>query len=460
MTRPAKSILYVGCPGAERVDTEQILGDAGVGVVWADSTACAMHELQRHDMPVLLDLSRGAAALQIARDLRARRASTVIFAVVDVRRPDLTTEAVLAGVADVFARPLGGWRVAGAIERELTYQTRHFARGAADGGEMERLTDAVDLYAHSPAMREVLPLIARAASMRAGVLIRGEEGTGRQAVARAIHAADGGKGPFVVVNCAEHDGDTLEIALFGAPAHHSSTDQARGLERVSLGGRLYEVLGGTLYLQHVAEAPARVQARVARLVRDREAVLADTNQPIAFDVRPVAGVDAGFDTAVQEGRVRDDLFRRLSVIRINIPPLRSRREDIAALANSFLREICASLRIPAKTFSRPALSLLAALPWRGNAAELQSVLASVVAGVHGSRSIALEDVLTHVRLDGGGQSFGHGGTLKQARARFEREYIASVLEQHRGRISDAAKALGIQRTNLYRKMRVLRVSRR
>jgi two-component system nitrogen regulation response regulator NtrX len=279
--------------------------------------------------------------------------------------------------------------------------------------------------------------------------------------ARAIHQLQNDvTAAFVTVNCGACDGDELDALLFGSAARQQHGDHAsRGLERVSRHGRLHEALGGTIYLQNIAEAPTRVQARLARLLRDREAVLAETNQSIGFDVRPMAGVDPEFDEAVQEGRVRDDLFRRLSVIRIDMPPLRSRREDIPALANCFLREMCASLRIPPKTLSRSALSLIAALPWRGNAAELRTLLESVVTGLQGGRAIGLEDVLAHVRLGGGSVVFSNGGTLKQARARFEREYITAVLEQHRGRISDAARALGIQRTNLYRKMRSLRVVR-
>jgi len=143
-----------------------------------------------------------------------------------------------------------------------------------------------------------------------------------------------------------------------------------------------------------------------------------------------------------------------------MPPLRNRREDIPAIANYFLRNICAAQRLTPKTFSRSGLALLAALPWRGNGPELEAVLSLVVGKLlHGGSSIALEDILLNVRLDGGPATVSAGGTLKQARARFEREYISAVLEQHRGRISDAAKALGIQRTNLYRKLRSLRVSR-
>ena len=117
------SVLYLGCPAGERDDAERLLRDGHVSVVWADNVAYALDELGRRDMPVLVDLSRGAAALQLAQEIRAHRASTLMFAVVDERRPDLTTEAVLAGVADVFARPLGGRRVAGAIERELNYES-------------------------------------------------------------------------------------------------------------------------------------------------------------------------------------------------------------------------------------------------------------------------------------------------------------------------------------------------
>jgi two-component system, NtrC family, nitrogen regulation response regulator NtrX len=452
------SVLYLGCPASERADAENLLSAGQVSVVWADDLACALDALHRRDMPVLLDLSRGAAALQLAHDLRIHRASTLMFAVVDERRPDLTTEAVLAGMADVFARPLGGRRVASAIEREQRHGSRD-GNGAASHGVDD------GLYSQSLAMREVMTAIADAATKRAGVLIRGEEGTGRQIVARAIHVRQHfSPSTFVTVNCAAYDTEELDAALFGTAARSQGYGDAaasRGLARVSREGRLHEAIGGTIYMQNVAEAPTRVQARLARVLRDREVLLVETGEPIAFAVRPMAGVDPTFDRAVQEGRVRDDLFRRLAVTRIDMPPLRERRDDIAALTNYFLRDICAQLRVPPKTVSRAALSLISALPWPGNGVELRMLLESVVHGLQGGRGIGLEDLLAHVRLDGGSVGLAaHAGTLKQARARFEREYIATILEQHHGRISDAAKALGIQRTNLYRKMRSLRVSQR
>lgn len=366
-----KSILYVGCPAPERAESERRLASAGVAIVWADTAACILAEPQRGHPPILLDLTRGAAVLQDARELRQKCAETLLFAVVDTRRPDLTTEAVLAGVADVFARPLSGRRVANAIDREGAHEPPPTLSGTRPGD---------DLFHHSAAMRDVITAIGGAAGARSGVIIRGEAGTGRQLVARAIHVARAGRSEdFITVDCAAYDSDRLHDHLSGAGAARQ-TGVGPGVEHVTRESRVHAALGGTLYLQNVTEAPASVQARLARVLRDRAAILTDSGAPIDVDVRPMAGVSPDFDTAVQEGRVRDDLFRRLSTARVEVPPLRDRREDIPALANFFLREICASLRLPPRTLSRPAFSLIAALPWRGNAAELRALLHAVVRG--------------------------------------------------------------------------------
>src|SRR5262249_21231209 len=182
------------------------------------------------------------------------------------------------------------------------------------------------------------------------------------------------------------------------------------------------------------------------------AVLAGTGQRLLMDVRPVAGVEPQVDRAVREGHLRQDLFARLAAIHIDMPPLRRRREDIPAIANYFLRDICAGRKIALKTLSHAALSLIVALPWRSNAPELGDVLQTAAASTT-ETSISLDTMLTVVRLDGGSAAFATRRTLRQALAQFEREYIAVVLEQHRGSVSEAARALGIERANLYRKLR-------
>lgn len=449
-----QQIIYLGCPTAARPEVARTLSAASLSVIWADNIGSVLSELQRHDMPVLLDLSQGAAAVQNARELRHHRASTLMFAIVDARRPDLTTEAVLAGMADVFARPLGGRGVAAAIERERGYESGKQAASRTSAPALD------DLYCHSPAMREVASLIARAATMRAGVMVKGERGTGRQLIARIIHHSEAAApGAFVTIDCASYGAGRLDRDLFGATAIGSTAGSDRGLEDVSRDSLLWAANGGTMYFQNIEEAPTRVQSRLARVLRDREAVLVDDGKTIALDLRPILASGPGIDASVHEGRVREDLFRRLSVIRVDVPPLRNRREDIPALANFLVREVCAARGVPPKTLSRPALALVAALPWHGNAIELRTLMEAIAGSLGVGRGIGLEDVLLHVRLDGGSVVFANRGTLRQARAQFEREYIAAVLEQHQGRISDTAKALGIQRTNLYRKMRTLNVAR-
>jgi DNA-binding NtrC family response regulator len=303
---------------------------------------------------------------------------------------------------------------------------------------------------------------ARAAAVDTGVLVCGEEGSGRQVVARTVHVLQRGSAArFIVVNCADLEGADLERSIFGS-AHGgrgSAKRQARSrdLERVGRKGSLYEARGGTLYLKDLAAASARVQARLARIMRDREAVLGETGETIELDVRPIAAAGADFERAVGDGLVRGDLAKRLSGIRIDVPALRDRREDIAPLANRFLRDICRNQGLPPRALSRSALAVMAALPWHGNGAELRALLENIVLASKGGRHVGLDDVLANVRLDGAALAVPRHGTLKQAREAFERDYISAVVERSHGRIAEAARALGIQRTNLYRKIRVLRI---
>jgi two-component system nitrogen regulation response regulator NtrX len=316
------------------------------------------------------------------------------------------------------------------------------------------------VFGSSPAMRKIVELLPRISPSRCPILLYGERGTGREMLARAIHGHARRDAPFVTVDCSSSTPQELEHELFGAASQRRTDGQEerRSVERVTQHSKLVKSSGGTLFLMNVAEMPVRVQAKLHRLLRDREAMLLTEKQRVELDVRPMAAVEPGFEAAVEEGRLRRDLYERLSLIRIELPPLRQRREDIPFLANHFLKEICRSAGSPIKTLTRSALTLLAALPWRGNAPELRALLERLVLLTpHGS--IRLEDVLAQVRLDGSDISATGGTTLREARLRFERDYIAAVVRQHHGRMGEAAAALGIQRTNLYRKLRQLSVVR-
>jgi two-component system nitrogen regulation response regulator NtrX len=313
------------------------------------------------------------------------------------------------------------------------------------------------LIGASDAMRQVMLQVARAAGESAHILVSGEPGTGRETIARAIHAQSARPGPFVKVDCAGHLPQDLEESLFATSGKgNQSGVERRSLERIGPSSLLYQSLGGTLFLQGVVDLPARMQLRLARVLRDREVVIKDEARHIELDHRVITAGDPSLDTALGDGRLLPDLHRRLCEFRLDVPPLRDRREDIPELSLHLVARICEAAGTPSKCLSQAAQRLLAALPWRGNGRELGNLLETLVSRTAGP-TIDLDDLLAHVKLDGQASSFVAGGSLKEARARFESEYIAAVLIQHQGRVPAAAKTLGIQRSNLYRKIRRLNV---
>ena len=318
-------------------------------------------------------------------------------------------------------------------------------------------------------MQDAIRSLESAIPGSGGVLLCGEPGSGRELFARAIHDA-GGRAvpgplelllrrsmqqvattrPFITIDCA--DRESLEHRLFGTVR---SGEPAPDLERIAEGSALHAVTGGTLVLRHIAEMPPRLQARLARVLRDGEVWLERSGgQAIAQVALRLVGTAEQAD----EDALLPELHKRISHAVIMVPPLRARREDIPALTRCLVADLCAAASTDPKVASRQAIDLLAALPWRGNIAELEALLRTLVHKVPG-RKIRLADVLSHVRLDGQPATAAYGGTLKEARERFEREYVAAVLDQHRGRMAEAARALGLQRTNLYRKVRQLSVRR-
>ncbi len=326
------------------------------------------------------------------------------------------------------------------------------------------------LMAESPAMRDTLTQAHKAAASPAGVMITGERGTGRGLIARAIHAgAQAGGAPLVALDCRELLPAEAERALFGVPTNGSNPGTANsGAHGGSLGGIRVEIVhagsllhaarGGTIVFRNIDELPVRVQARLATVFRDREFKTRWDGGAQRFPIRPVAIVEPGFHLRVEEGRVRPDLYSRFAEFQIQVPALRERREDIPALAQHFVARACEAVGVEEKAMDTPSQRVLTALPWPGNVRELKDLLEGLVLVTPEPR-ISLRTLLDHVTLDAPeGLHPTLGVSLREARRRFEREYIAAVVAQHHGRIPDAAKALGIQRTNLYRKLRALKLS--
>lgn len=289
-----------------------------------------------------------------------------------------------------------------------------------------------------------------AAASAAPALIVADRGLAADAVARALHERSRPGTPLVVIDCAAADED-VDRQLFGKPARGAAHAE---LETLGADSALLRAKAGTLHLQQILELPAGTQRRLARVLRDREVSAAGRRS--AVRARVIADAPASVASDVRDGQLRSDLFRRLSQICIPVPSLRERPGDIPDVVDTIVAQLRGGTPL---VFTQAALTVLAAAAWPGNLDELRSVLERIVQAAP-EGSVRQEDVLAHLPIDGAFARIAPHVSLREARQQFEREYIASVLERHRWRMSDAARTLGIERANLYRKARQLGIMRR
>jgi DNA-binding NtrC family response regulator len=295
-----------------------------------------------------------------------------------------------------------------------------------------------ELIGSSRLVRDCAAEVDRAAGDDRNVLITAERGFDVERIARGVHARSGrASGPFVVA-ASEGAFADLERGLFGTAQRGPGA--ASGPESLSSTSALYRANGGVLFVPNIGELPVALQRRLARVLRDAEVRVSRRAEPITLDVRVLGSTETGPDSGL-----RDDLARRLPVV-IEVPALRQRREDVPAIAEAML----ASQGLEHK-FTPAALIVLAALPWRRNTAELAGLIERL-AKANGDTLIRQEEVLAEVQLD---RAPVRAGNLREARRQFERDYIASVLRDHEWQMPEAARALGIERANLYRKARQL-----
>jgi two-component system, NtrC family, nitrogen regulation response regulator NtrX len=289
-----------------------------------------------------------------------------------------------------------------------------------------------------------------AADRRTPVLVFAEPGCRPKTLAESLHARTRAGSPLVAVDCGTAGPVDMETRLFGTLSRRTL---ARDLESIGADAAIVTAGAGTLFLADIDELPASAQRRLARILRDGEARVASRQPAVTLPFRLVASTTRDLETEVREGRFRQDLLRRFAACRIMLPPLRQRAADLAAI----IERVVADMGGAPRSFTQPAVTVLAALPWTENLDELADVLGKVL--VHAGAIVTQEDVLAHVPIEGAFSRLDLTASLREARRRFERDYIAAVLERHQWRMSEAARALGIERANLYRKTRQLGIAR-
>lgn len=443
---PPTRVLYVQAPGHPRTGLPERLQGFGYHIAMAVDVADALRQLAEPSFAIcLIDLAGGRSALTTVRLIRARHLNLPVVGVVDPSSPTVATEAIHAGLADLLTWPFDILDLA-ATTADIRDRAPAGVRAATAGA----------LVAFSPAMREVLRQVRELAGTRQSVCLAGARGTGKGLVARALHVASPeAAGPFISVDCDDRSPSEIEVALFGVPPAGNGRATTTGAEAIAETSAIARARGGMLVVAHLDEAPARVQLRLLAILRDREVVVGRSDRPVDLDLRFVATLTSAGAPGDDAPMLRPELAARLAV-RLDLPPLRRRREDIPMLAARYLEGRDTPGGRPLR-FSRAALEVLAALPWPGNVPELEHVVGAVLSDTR-RPIVQIEDVLRHVSLDGVPRVVtGHG--LREAREQFERECIEAALARHQGRVGEAARALGIQRTNLYRKVRQLGISR-
>ena len=440
----------------------EALRDAGLAVrEFGDAES--VREALRDARPALLltDVRMpGEGGLALLNDLKARGVGPVIVmsAFTDVAT---TAAAYRAGAADYLAKPFDLDQAVAAVQRALADVP------AAAAPPPAPVVPAHALLGESPAMREVFRLIGRVAASELNVLITGETGTGKELVARALHEESARRGqPFVALNTAAIPSELLESELFG----HEAGAFTGATRRVA--GRFEQAEGGTLFLDEIGDMPLILQTRLLRVLAGGEFYRVGGRELIRGNVRIVAATHQDLAARVAAGAFRADLMHRLDVVRIELPPLRSRRSDIPLLARHFLAATAQELKLPPKRFSRAALKLVVQRDYPGNVRELENLcrrLAVIAPGseilpgdLGGGADPARGGEWTDALREWAAQALADGEADIHARARqaLDQTLLNVALQAADGHRQNAAQALGVGRNTLTRKLGASRTRRR
>ena len=327
----------------------------------------------------------------------------------------------------------------GDLTQELNFYERSFAKSNSSK------YGADDIVGNSPAMGELKKTIKHIAHSRSNVLILGESGTGKELVAHAIHSEyHGDKKPFICVNCAAIPSELLESELFGY-----EEGSFTGAKKGGKIGMFQAADGGTLFLDEIGELPLQMQAKLLRVLQDKKVQKVGSNESKPVNVRIIAATNRNLEEMVQEGKFRDDLYFRLNVISVNIPPLRERIEDLPMLVGVLIHKVSGNPYMDAKGISPQAMEYIKKYDWPGNVRELENVIE------HAANFVDEDGIIqvNHLpRVITGFAKRSETKTLKQIVDEAERESIVNALHDNNGSRVKAAKALGISRTSLYEKM--------
>jgi two-component system response regulator HydG len=425
------------------------LGQHGFVCPWVTSSLLALDRVSREEFDVVVsDVNLpGMTGIELCKRIAENRPDLPVVVITAFGSLDTAVAAMRAGAYDFVTKPFDVDVVALSLERAV----RH--RQLRD--EVRRLRLAVSESHHfdevvgsSPAMQELYDLLGRVADSEATLLITGESGSGKEVVARALHRRGRRKqGPFVAVNCAAVPEALLESELFGH-LKGAFTDA-----KTTRAGLVAQANGGTLFLDEIGDMPLALQPKVLRALEERRLRPVGGEQEVAFDARIITASHRDLETLVEEGKFREDLYYRINVVHVELPPLRARGGDVLQLAQVFLERFAVQSAKEVKGISSSAAERLLAYAWPGNVRELRNTMERAVALTR-FETIAVEDLPEKIRNYRGSHVIVASDDPSELvpLEEVERRYILRVMEAVSGNKTLASQVLGLDRKTLYRKL--------
>ncbi len=441
-----KTILVIDDEQSVRDSLRMILEYEKYAVDCAENGEQGLTVLDRQPVGVvLLDVKMaGMDGIEVLGKIRQKMPNLPVVMISGHGTIETAVEATKLGAFDFLSKPLD--------RDKLLVTVRNALQQAALSEEFQRLQARVEgqrrILGNSRKIREVLDIVDRVAPTDARVLITGENGTGKELVARAIHrASKRAARPFIEVNCAAIPADLIESELFG---HEKGSFTGAVAQRI---GKFEQADGATLFLDEVGDMSLQAQAKVLRALEEGKLERVGGNRLIPVDVRVLAATNKDLNEEIAKGSFRKDLYHRLSVIPIHVAPLRERRDDIPLLVDAFVEEVCSRNGMAKKTITPEVLETLGCREWPGNVRELRNAVERLIILSPGTTMDArVLDAFSSGSTEDAGLLDG-GGTFQEFKERAEAAYIRRQLELHRWNISRTAEALDIQRSHLYTKMK-------
>ena len=377
---PAMQLLVVDDDHNHREMLRALLEEWGYAPTGASSGEEALELCRERPFDlILMDVRMGGmSGIEATRAVKAYNPAIPILIMTAYSDVSSAVEALKGGAYDYLTKPLAFDALKLALERALDHASlRHEVRTLRH--ELAAGLDARNVIGQSQAMRQVLDLVSAIAPSEATVLVTGESGTGKEVVAKLIHANSNRRsGPYVAVNCAALTETLLESELFG---HEKGAFTGAEKRRE---GRFLAADKGTIFLDEIGEIPLSMQVKLLRVIQERELQRVGGDQTVRVDVRILAATNKDLAALVEKGAFRDDLYYRLNVVQVPLPPLRERREDIPLLVAHFVEKVCTDNSMPPKTFSTEALNYLTGYEWPGNIRQLENVVESCLVLVPGN----------------------------------------------------------------------------